>query len=147
MRRRIKDVGERDRTFLPLWMRSIQDKDFVESGYVAAMILCYVNPGLSQKIISRIKGRTEYASRGNWDFTSFYRINDTVLFNGNIYTSITNHISNNSNINPETNTDNWVRNFNFRSIDFTVDRYLIDILDGQVENKYLAFPQRGEKLP
>jgi hypothetical protein len=37
--------------------------------------------------------------------------------------------------------------FDFKSIDFTADRYVIDILDGEIEDKYLAFPQRGEKLP
>jgi hypothetical protein len=37
--------------------------------------------------------------------------------------------------------------FDFKNIDFTADRYLIDIIDGQIEDKYLAFPQRGEKLP
>jgi hypothetical protein len=37
--------------------------------------------------------------------------------------------------------------FDFKSIDFTADRYLIDILDGEIEDKYLAYPQRGEKLP
>jgi len=61
MRKRIKPLGDRDRTFLPLWMRSIQPDAFVET--------------------------------------------------------------------------------------FTIDRYVIDILDGQIEDKYLAFPQRGEKLP
>jgi hypothetical protein len=39
------------------------------------------------------------------------------------------------------------KNFDFKTIDFTADRYLIDIIDGQIEDKYLAFPQRGEKLP
>ena len=38
-------------------------------------------------------------------------------------------------------------NFDFKSIDFVADRYIIDILDGEIEDKYLAFPQRGEKLP
>ena len=38
-------------------------------------------------------------------------------------------------------------NFDFKQIDFTADRYIIDILDGEIEDKYLAFPQRGEKLP
>jgi hypothetical protein len=38
-------------------------------------------------------------------------------------------------------------NFDFKSIDFEADRYIIDILDGEIEDKYLAFPQRGEKLP
>jgi hypothetical protein len=37
--------------------------------------------------------------------------------------------------------------FDFKTIDFVADRYIIDILDGEIEDKYLAFPQRGEKLP
>jgi hypothetical protein len=37
--------------------------------------------------------------------------------------------------------------FDFKNIDFVADRYLIDIIDGKVQDKYLAFPQRGEKLP
>jgi len=37
--------------------------------------------------------------------------------------------------------------FDFKTIDFIADRYIIDILDGKIEDKYLAFPQRGEKLP
>jgi hypothetical protein len=95
MRRRIRGVGERDREFLPLWMRSIQTDSFVETGYVKALILCYLQPGKSEGVISRIK------SSG----------------------------------------------FDFKSIDFTADRYVIDILDGEIEDKYLVFPQRGEKLP
>ena len=95
MRRRIRGVGERDREFLPLWMRSIQTDSFVETGYVKALILCYLQPGKSEGVISRIKS------------------------NG----------------------------FDFKSIDFTADRYVIDILDGEIEDKYLVFPQRGEKLP
>jgi hypothetical protein len=95
MRKRILALGERDRTFLPLWMRSIQDRAFVESGYVKALVLCYTKPGKSLGLISRIKAS----------------------------------------------------NFDFKLINFTADRYLIDVLDGVIENKYLAFPQRGEKLP
>ena len=95
MRSRIKAVGDRERTFLPLWMRSIQDRSFVESGFAKAIPLCFLKPGNSEAVISRIKS------------------------NG----------------------------FDFKSIDFTADRYVIDILDGQIEDKYLAFPQRGEKLP
>lgn len=37
--------------------------------------------------------------------------------------------------------------FDFTTIDFVADRYVIDIIDGDIEDKYLAFPQRGEKLP
>jgi hypothetical protein len=95
MRSRIKSIGERDREFLPLWMRSIQPDNFVETGYVKSLVLCYVAPGKSEGVISRIK------SSG----------------------------------------------FDFKSIDFTADRYLIDVLDGEIEDKYLAYPQRGEKLP
>jgi len=90
MRKRIKAVGQRDREFLPLWMRSIQTDSFVETGYVKSLILCYVLPGKSPAVISRIKA------------------------NG----------------------------FDFKSIDFTADRYVIDILGGEIADKYLAFPQR-----
>jgi hypothetical protein len=95
MRKNIQGVGARDREFLPLWMRSIQENKSFESGFVKALTLCYVKPGNSQNILARIKAN-------NVDFTFF---------------------------------------------DFTADRYIIDILDGEIEDKYLAFPQRGEKLP
>jgi hypothetical protein len=95
MRKRIQAVGDRDREFLPLWMRSIQNPKTFEPGFVKALVLCYANPGKSTDIIARIKAKQ----------------------------------------------------FDFKTIDFTADRYLIDIIDGQTEDKYLAFPQRGEKLP
>jgi hypothetical protein len=95
MRKRIRAVGERDRTYLPLWMRSLQDNAFFESGYVSALPLCYAIPGKGETIAARIK------------------------LNG----------------------------FDFKNINFTADRYLIDILDNEAENKYLVFPQIGEKLP
>jgi hypothetical protein len=95
MRSRIKAAGDRDREFLPLWMRSIQPNTPVETGYVKALPLCYTKPGFAQNVMSRIR----------------------------------------------------VNGFDFKTIDFEADRYLIDVLDGEIENKYLAFPQRGEKLP
>lgn len=95
MRSRIADVGERDREFLPLWMRSIQDAAASETGYVKALPLCYCKPGASVNVLSRIKAS----------------------------------------------------GYDFKSIDFLADRYIIDILDGEIEDKYLVFPQRGEKLP
>jgi len=143
MRRRIKALGERDRTFLPLWMRTIQDADFVETGYLSALVICYVKPGNSEKIISRIKAKTKFASRGNWSDIVEYRSGDSVFFDGDYYTAILN----NSNQIPRSNPDLWLKKFNFQSIDFTVDRYIIDSLENQDEDKYLAFPQRGEKLP
>jgi hypothetical protein len=95
MRKRIREIGETDREYLPLWMRSIQDNSFVETGYVKSLVLCYTKPGFAESVISRIK------------------------FSG----------------------------FDFKNLDFTADRYVIDVLNGKIENKYLAFPQRGEKLP
>lgn len=95
MRNRIKRVGNNDREFLPLWMRSIQDKATYETGYVKAIVLCYTKPGKSAEIVARIKAS----------------------------------------------------GFDFKSIDFTADRYIIDIINGEIEDKYLAFPQRGEKRP
>ncbi len=95
MRKQIRTVGERDREFLPLWMRSIQDQATSETGFVKALVLCYALPGKSADIITRIKAS----------------------------------------------------GFDFKAIDFEADRYIIDILDGEIEDKYLAFPQRGEKLP
>lgn len=95
MRKRVQALGDRDREYLPLWMRSIQDNTVFESGYVRALPLCYAKPGKSEAIASRIK----------------------------------------------------LTGFDFKQIDFEADRYLIDTLNNELENKYLAFPQLGEKLP
>jgi hypothetical protein len=103
MRSRISAIGDRDREFLPLWMRSTQDQASFETGYVSALPLCYCKPGSdnnaaaspAENIVARIKAS----------------------------------------------------GFDFKTIDFVADRYIIDIIDGEIEDKYLAFPQRGEKLP
>lgn len=95
MRKQINNVGERNRTYLPLWMRSIQDRADYELGYTKALVLCYAKPGKSAEIVSKIKAS----------------------------------------------------GFDFKMIDFVADRYVIDILDNEIQDKYLAFPQRGEKRP
>jgi hypothetical protein len=143
MRTRINDLGDRDREFLPLWMRSIQDQTTYESGYSKALILCFSKPGKSADILSRIKAKTSYASRGEWSNTINYQADDSVLYKGFYYTCVVNNVGKN----PIIETKFWIQNFNFKLIDFVADRYLIDIIDGQIEDKYLAFPQRGEKLP
>ena len=104
--------------------------------------MCYVKPGRSDQIVAKIKAKTNYASRGEWSETNSYLLNDSVKYSGKYYTCI----RSNTNKLP-TDTDFWVENFNFKTIDFLADRYIIDIIDGQIEDKYLAFPQRGEKLP
>jgi len=95
MRDRIQELGPTDRTFLPLWMRSIQDTGTFELGFTKAVVLCYAKPGKGEDIIRRIKAQ----------------------------------------------------NYDFKQLNFESDRYIIDILDGENEDKYLAFPQIGEKLP
>jgi len=142
MRRRIKNVGDRDREFLPLWMRSIQEAESFEPGYTKALLLCYAKPGKGNLILSRIKAKTRYASRGKWNNGDFYQINESVFYNGDYYTCILNHTG----ISPE-NTTYWIKNFDFKNIDFDADRYRIDSIDREIIDKYLAFPQRGEKLP
>jgi len=89
MRKRISQIGERDREFLPLWMRSIQQTSTYELGFTKALVLCYAKPNRADSIISRIK------SSG----------------------------------------------FDFKTIDFTADRYVIDILNGQIQDTYIQFPQ------
>jgi hypothetical protein len=99
MRNRIKAIGESDREFLPLWMRSIQDMASRETGYVKALVLCYAVPGRADAIINRIKAK----------------IRD--------------------------------EGFDFKAFDFTADRYIIDVVNGEIQDKYLVFPQHKEKLP
>ena len=94
MRNRIKSIGERDREFLPLWMRSIQDSGTFELGFTKALVLCYVKPGKSVSTIAKIKAS----------------------------------------------------GFNFKNIDFVADRFIIDIIDGEIQDKYVSFPQRSISL-
>ena len=93
MRKRIKGAGVRDRTYLPLWMRSIQPGQLTETGFVKAVVLCYTVPDQADFIIANIK-----ASQ-----------------------------------------------FDFKLMDFEIDRYLIDTINNKVQDKYLAFPQQGVK--
>ena len=89
MRSRIKELGIRDREFLPLWMRSIQDDAQSETGYVKALVLCYCKPDRGDSVLARIKQS----------------------------------------------------NYDFKTLDFTADRYIIDIINGNIQDTYLKFPQ------
>jgi hypothetical protein len=50
MRNRIAEVGDTERNFLPLWMRSSQGNIIQEIGYVLALPICYTKPGNSAQI-------------------------------------------------------------------------------------------------
>ena len=89
MRKRLSAIGERDREFLPLWMRSIQQTSTYELGFTKALVLCYTKPNRADTVISRIKSSA----------------------------------------------------FDFKTIDFTADRYIIDILNGEIQDTYIQFPQ------
>jgi hypothetical protein len=54
MRANIKAIGNEERNYLPLWMRTAQ-AGFEELDYVTAIPICYCKPGTSADIINNIK--------------------------------------------------------------------------------------------
>ena len=97
IRKKISAVGETERNFLPLWMRTAQSRSGIEQGFVKAVVICYCRP----------------QSRGDTQ---------------NPADRIINNIKNSG--------------FDFKSIDFTVDRAIIDSVEGSVGDKYLVFAAR-----
>lgn len=86
-RDRIKSLGLKERNYLPLWMRTVQDGSVQELDYVKAVPLCYCKPGTADNIILNIKNRA----------------------------------------------------FDFKQIDYVIDRYIIDSVTGYSADKYIAF--------
>ena len=86
-RDKIKSVGETERNYLPLWMRSIQPGSKQELGFTLAVPLCFCKVGTADSIMLNIKNA----------------------------------------------------NFNFKQIDYTTDRYIIDAVEGSTGDKYLVF--------
>jgi hypothetical protein len=54
MRSNIKEIGNEERNYLPLWMRTAQT-GFQELDYVTAIPICYCKPGYAADIINNIK--------------------------------------------------------------------------------------------
>jgi len=54
MRANIKTIGDEERYYLPLWMRTAQE-GFQELDYVTAIPICYCKPGESKNIMNNIK--------------------------------------------------------------------------------------------
>ena len=54
MRTNIKGIGNEERNYLPLWMRTAQT-GFEELDYVTAIPICYCKPGYAADIINNIK--------------------------------------------------------------------------------------------
>ena len=51
-----------------------------------------------------------------------------------------------ANIKARVNAEIEADRFDFKMLDFEIDRYVIDSVGGYVQDKYLVFPQRGEKV-
>ena len=86
-RKRIRSLGLRDRNYLPLWMRTVQDGSVVELDYQLAVPICFCKPGYAKDIILNI-------TKAGFDFTT---------------------------------------------IDYDIDRYIIDSVTGYSADKYLVF--------
>jgi hypothetical protein len=84
---RLKAVGNTERNYLPLWMRTIQPGTKAELGFTLAVPLCYCKIGMADDIILNIK-----------------------------------HSS-----------------FDFKVLDYTTDRYIIDSVEGDINDRYLIF--------
>jgi len=54
MRDAIRDIGETEKNFLPLWMRTSQADTITELGFVTAIPLCYCKPGTAKIIANTI---------------------------------------------------------------------------------------------
>jgi hypothetical protein len=90
LRKRIQSLGDTERNYLPLWMRTPQSFSGVEQGFTKAVPICYCIPGSADDMILNIKNS----------------------------------------------------GFNFKIIDYTVDRAIIDSVLGQAGDKYIAFAAR-----
>lgn len=90
IRKNIEELGETERNFLPLWMRTPQSFSGIEQGFTKGVLLCYAKPGFGDRIINNIKNL----------------------------------------------------GIDFKTIDFTVDRVIIDSVKGQSGDKYIAFAAR-----
>lgn len=99
IREKFKILGETERNYLPLWMRTAQTFSGVEQGFTKAVVLCYCKPGYADDILLNIK-----------NYFKIYKETENMDFLGNI--------------------------------NFTVDRVIIDSVEGNVGNKYIAFAAR-----
>ncbi len=54
MRSRMKSLGHKEWTHLPLWMRTTQSGDLAPLGWVPAVVICYCKPGSSAIVKKRI---------------------------------------------------------------------------------------------
>ena len=57
MRTRMKSLGHKEWTHLPLWMRTTQSGELAPLGWVPAVVICYCKPGTSALLKKRISDK------------------------------------------------------------------------------------------
>ena len=67
MRSRMKSLGHKEYSYLPLWMRTVQSGEKAPLGFTLAVPICYCNPGLSALVKKRIADKN--LKFKNIDFT------------------------------------------------------------------------------
>ena len=78
MRTRMKNLGHKEYTHLPLWMRTSQDDSGVPLGFVKAVPICYCKPGTSALLKKRILDKNLIFK--NIDFViDNYRISKSIV--------------------------------------------------------------------
>ena len=78
MRTRMKELGHKEWTHLPLWMKTTQEGDLAPLGWVPASVICYCKPGTSALLKKRIDDKGLIFR--NIDFVvDRYRVNKSVV--------------------------------------------------------------------
>jgi len=90
IRNKISALGDNERLFLPLWMRTPQTFSGIEQSFTKAVVLCYCKPGKADIIITNIKNL----------------------------------------------------GIDFKKINYTIDRVIIDSVENEVGDKYIMFGAR-----
>ena len=72
MRDQIESVGEKERLYLPLWMRTPQGSTFPqELDYVTAIPICFCKPGTADEILLRIQNSDFDVTNINFDLDRY----------------------------------------------------------------------------
>jgi hypothetical protein len=90
IRKKLSEVGDTERNFLPLWMRTPQSFSGIAQGFQLAIVLCYCKPGGADRIMTNIRNL----------------------------------------------------GLDFKKVNFTIDRIIIDSVSGETGDKYIAFSAR-----
>ena len=132
-REKLLSIGESTRTMLPLWMRTVQPGSHNELGYIPAIPICYCKPGTSSIVLSSLVNRLLTATKGKWDNSTSYFVDDTVSYLGQIYRCIV--ATNNAH---PINKSNWQLLFHPRHLSFDATHLTISNLNNQPDGQYLV---------